>query len=377
MNKKKLFIGCSVALGVVILLIIVGVFFAYKYFISPIISSRTKMPEELKTPGVLTGSDFLSKEIFVQNLKLGTITDIAFGEFDPVPEQEIGIVGTKGVLFLDENRNVKSSVMFSVRAGHVDIVDVDGDNTCEYLDRGGGWHDVSLIDHNGNSIWTYGGMPGVNDITAGDIDGDGSIEFVVGFNGGGGLRLLDRNGKEKWKQSDGNVWHVELVDTNSNGNLEIVHSNAGGKITVRDTKGKIIRRSKPAPYFSDFSLTTWPTKNSKIYALLAEDDTIWVFDFDGKTIAQYNAPLSGSLGHARGVPIKFSSVKPEFFAVVVEYSNWEKSLLYIYGQDNSLVYQEILPEACASIASISIDSTDKETLIVGCNGKVWKYFPIN
>lgn len=377
MNKKKIFIGCSVALGVAIISTAVGGFLTYDYFILPILSSQTEMLEELKTPGVLVGSDFLSKDIYVQNSKLGTITDIAFGEFDPIPEQEIGIVGTNGVIFLDDNRNVKSSVMFSVRAGHVDIVDVNGDNICEYLDRGGGWQDVSLIDHNGNSIWTYGTFPGVNDIAAGDIDGDGILEFVVGSNGGGGVRLLDRNGKEKWKQSDGNVWHVELVDTDGNGSLEIVHSNAAGQITVRDTKGKIIMQSNPAPYFSDFSLTTWPTKNSRKYALLAEDNTIWVFDFNGKAIAQYNAPLSGSLGHARGIPTKINSDKPEFFAVVVEYSNWNKSLLYIYGQDNSLVYQEILPEACASIASISIDSTDKEALLVGCNGKVWKYFLTN
>jgi hypothetical protein len=267
--------------------------------------------------------------------------------------------------------------MFGIRAGHVDIIDVDGDKTCEYLNRGGGWQDVSLIDHNGNSIWTYGGMPGVNDIAAGDIDGDDTLEFVAGFNGGGGVRLLDRTAKEKWKQNDGNVWHVELVDTDGNGSLEIVHSNAGGQITVRDTKGTIIRQSNPAAYFSSFSLTPWTTKNGKQYALLAQDDTIWVFDFYGKIITQYNAPLSGSLGHARGVPIKINSAKPEFFAVVVVHSSWDKSLLYIYGQDNSLAYQEIIPEACESIASIPIDSTDKEALLVGCNGKVWKYFEIN
>jgi hypothetical protein len=331
------------------------------------------MPEEFKTPRVLIGSGFLSKKIFAKNSKLGTITDIAFGKFNPVPEKEIAIVGREGALFLDDNRNVKSSVMFHVWARHVDIVDVNGDNICEYLDRGGSWHDVSLLDHKGYPIWIYARKQAVDSIAAGDINGDHILEFVVGFNGGGGVRLLDRNGKEQWKQSDGNVWHVELVDTDGNGSLEIVHSNARGQITVRDAKGNVIRRSKPTPYFSDFSLTTWPMKNSKKYALLAEDDTIWVFDFDGKTITQYNAPLSGRLGEARGIPIKFNSSKPEFFAVIVEYSNWDRSLLYIYGQDNSLVYQEILPEACASIASISIDSTDKEALLVGCNGKVWNY----
>ncbi len=374
---KKFLIGCSLVLGIVTITIIVGGLFAYWYFISPFISRMAEMPNELKTPGILVGSDFISKEIFIQDARLGTITDITLGQFDPSPGFEIGIVGSKGALLLDETINVKSSIMFALRAGHVDIIDVEGDNTCEYLDRGGGWQDVSLIDHKGNSVWTYGEMPGVDDLCAGDVDGDGVLEFVVGFNGGGGVRLLDKNGKEIWEKPDGNVWHVELVDTDGDESLEIVHSNAAGQITVRDRQGKIISQAKPAPYFSDFSICRWPSKKDRKYALLAEDDTIWILDFDGKAAAQFDAPMAGTLGEARGVPIKIESDKPEYFAVIVEFGHWEKSILYIYSPDNVLVYQEIIPEACASIASLSLDVTGKETLLVGGNGKVWKYSIIN
>ena len=373
MKKKKIFIGCSVALGIVIILLIGIGFFAYRHFISPIISSRMKMPEELNTPKVLVGSDFLLKELFVQDVRLDSITDIALGEFDPSPGIEIGIVGSKGVSFLDENFNIKSSTMFSVSAGHVEITDIDGDNICEYFDRGGGWQDVSLIDHKGNAIWTYGEMPGVDNICSGDIDGDGILEFVVGFNGGGGVRLLDKNGKEKWKRSDANVWHVELIDTNGDGSLEIVHSNAGGKITVRDNQGKIISRAKPSPYFSHFSICRWPSKRDREYALLSENDTIWIFDFDGKTVTQFNAPKCGTSGDARGVPIKIMRDQPEYFAVVVGFNNWKRSILYIYSPPGVLEYQEILPEASAAIAAICLGDAGEDTLLVGGNGKVWAY----
>jgi hypothetical protein len=378
MKKKKLFIGCSIALGVFILLLVAIGFFAYRYYISPLLSSRIEMPEELKSHGVLLGSDFLSKDIFYANPNIGTVSDIVFGEFDPSYGSEIGLAGTKGVVYLDENITVKSFVKFTDWSnGRVVIIDVDGDNISEYLDRGGGWQEVSLIDHKGNTIWTYGKWSGVDNITSGDIDGDGILEFVVGFNGGRGVKLLDRNAKEKWKQPDGNVWHVELVDTDDDGNLEIVHSNAAGQITVRDTEGKVIERSKPDIYFSDFSLSSWPKKNSRKYALIAENDTIWLFDFYGKIVAQFNAPISGSLGDARGVSTKIVSDQPEYFAVIVEFSTWDKSVLYIYGSDKILVYQEIIPEACASLASISIDATNKEILLLGCNGKVWEYSLIN
>ncbi len=371
---KTVLIGLSIALGVLIILVIGGGFIAYWYFISPIISPQLAMPEALNKTGVLVGEGFLSKSIYIQDTRLGTISDIAFGEFDPSPGPEIAIVGTRGVLFLDTNAKAKSSVMFSVRTGHVVIVDVEGDGISEYLDRGGGWQDVSLLDHNGNVIWTYGGMPGVDNISSGDVDRDGILEFVVGFNGGGGVRLLDRNGKEKWRQPDGNVWHVELVDLNADGTLKIIHSNAAGEMTLRDSKdGKVIHKSKPAPYFATFSLCRWPTKGGAQYALLADKDIIWVFDFYGKSIAQFDAPVADKLGEGRGVPTKIQGNRPEYFAVVVEFKNWKKSILYFYGPDKHLVFQEIIPEACASIASLSLDPKGKETLLVGCEGKVWRY----
>lgn len=373
MKKKKILIGCSIILGIIIMLLIGAGFLAYRYFISPIISSGMKMPEELNTPRVLVGSDFLLKELFIQDVRLGAVTDIALGEFESGPGPELAIAGSKGALFLDENFNVKSSTMFSVSAGHVEIIDLDGDNIYEFLDRGGGWQDVSLIDHKGNAIWTYGGMPGVNNICSGDIDGDGILEFVVGFNGGGGVRLLDKNGKEKWKQPDGNVWHVELVDINGDGSLEVVHSNAGGEITVRDNHGRIISQVKPSPYFSHFSICRWPGKKDRKYALLSENDTIWILDFDGKIAMQFNAPKSGTLGHARGVPIKIAYDQPEYFAVIVEFSNWDRSILYIYSPSGVLKYQEILPEASAAIAAIPLGEAGEDMLLIGGNGKVWVY----
>ncbi len=373
MKKEKVLICCSIAVGMIILLLIGGGFFAYRYFISSLLSSRVEMPEELNAPGVVVGSGFLSKEIFVRDVRLGTITDIASGEFDPSPGPEIGIVGSKGALFLDENRNVKSSVLFHVHAGHVEMVDAEGDGICEYLDRGGGWQAISLIDHQGNPLWTYGGMPGVDDICAGDMDGDGILEFVVGFNGGGGVRLLDRNGKEKWRQPGSNVWHVELVDVDGDGDLEIVHSNAAGRITVRDGQGGIIRQAKPTPYVSHFSVCRWPSEGDRKYVLLAKDDTIWVLDFDGTSVVQFGTPISGKHGEARGVPVKLKSDQPEYFAVILGFSLWEKSILYLYGSNNSIVYQEIIPEACESIASMPLNSMGAETFLVGCNGRVWKY----
>jgi hypothetical protein len=245
------------------------------------------------------------------------------------------------------------------------------------MNRGSWSLDASLIDHQGNKIWSYGGGSGIDDMSSGDIDGDGTTEFAVGFNGGDGVHLLDESGKKIWNKSDGNVWHIELVDANRDGKLVIVHSNAAGQLTVRDRQGDIISRAKTAPYFSDFSICRWPTKKDREYALLAEDDTIWLFDFDGKSVKQYRAPNCGSLGEVKGTSFSTGVEGSEYFAVIVNFSNWKRSNLYIYDSSGELKYHEILPEASAAITAFSLDSTDQEALLVGGEGRVWKYRIMN
>jgi len=166
---------------------------------------------------------------------------------------------------------------------------------------------------------------------------------------------------------------VEIVDTDGDGQPEIVHSNAGGQMKVRDAQGNIVNQSRPPAYFSGFSLCNWPGKQDPQYALLSESGTVWVLGFDGKSVARLDAPDCGDLGHARGVPVKLRAGHDEYFAVLVEFRNRERSILYLYDPDQKLVYQEVLGEACGCLAAVaSGDSTD-ERLLLGGEQRVWQY----
>ena len=283
------------------------------------------------------------------------------------------IAGSGGALIADEAGHVTWSIGFDFGQDHVDIVDVNGDGVEEYLNRGNWSYPAALIGRDGAGIWTYGGMPGVDDAASGDINGDGALEFVVGFNGDGGVRLIDKNGKMIWRQPDGNVWHVEMVDANGDGRPEIVHSNAGGEMTIRDKHGSVLGRSRPGPYFSHFSLCAWPTRGARRYALLAEDDVIWLFDFKGNVRARFRAPACGTLGMAWGTTVKLRRNEPGYLAVIVEYDTYNKSILYLYEPGGKLVYQEALPEACGSIAAAPLAKSSSEALLVGGTGRVWRY----
>jgi hypothetical protein len=187
------------------------------------------------------------------------------------------------------------------------------------------------------------------------------------------VHLLDDRGSKRWNRPDGNVWHVETADTDGDGRLEIVHSNAAGQMTIRDSQGNVLRRAEPAGYFSDFSLCRWPTRSSRQYALSAEDDTVWLYDFQGQTAARFDAPQAGTLGTAFGVSAKLKPQEPEYLAVLVEFENWNRSIICVYDGNGALVYQEILPEACAAITAMPSGKPGTDTILVGGHGRILQY----
>ena len=46
-------------------------------------------------------------------------------------------------------------------------------------------------------------------------------------------------------------------------------------------------------------------------------------------------------------------------------------MLLLYDKAGQIAYQEILGESCHGMATLTIP--DAETLLVGCNAKIWEY----
>ena len=369
MKARQVLIGCGVVFAVIVVVFLAGSYYVMRTFGAQMM----KMSKSPGVPKVIVGSNVFGKSIFFKDPNLGVVTDIRPGKMDPAPGVALSIVATNGADFVDLAGKVRSSVRFTSSLSHPDAVDVNGDDICEFLDRGSWSAPAGLLDHSGKVMWSFGtGSAGVDDAAWGDVNGDGKPEFVVGFNGAGGVSLVDDHGKKIWSRPDGNVWHVEMADVNGDGRPEIIHSNASGKMTVRDAGGNIISRSHTPIYFSSFSLCSVPNTNNTC-ALAAEEDKVWLLDYQGKEIARYDGPQCGSLGQAHGVAVSVGNGKPKYFAVLVSERRCNASILYIYDSARKLVYQEILPDNGQAISVIPSKNPGVDDILVGGLNKVWKY----
>ena len=385
MKTSKLLVGCVIGCLTLLVLVLVGGFLAYRYYLKPEMEKLLGKPEDIGPAGVVQGQGLLSQATFLADSRLGAVTDLAQGKLDPAPGVALAVAGGNGAAFLDRAGKLISFVPFGDSFDRIAVVDVEGDGVCEFMNRGSAGYDAALLDHNGKQLWTYRAKGGsVSDMAAGDVDKDGLLEFAVGFMGNTGVHLLDRGGAVRWKRPDANVWCLGMADINGDGGAEIIHSNGSGQLRVRDEFGNIVsqtqlaaRPTSPTAAFTagffHISLAHWPTESSSARVIAAGRDVVEVFDTGGKSLARFKAPKAGFFSDVLGVPVKLRKDLPEYFAVVVTFQLADRSVLYLYNSNQGLVYQEVLDEPCHALAALPLGKTGEEALLVGGEGKVWEY----
>jgi hypothetical protein len=350
--------------GAVVLVFFLTIYFAPKVFFSFLTWSQTA--RELKFARVLTGKGRVSKETFLSQPEIGVITDIGQDK-----SGQLTIVGRRGAAFVAPNRSLSRSVRFDQCRTDVMLVSQsEGDPS--FLCRGSWGEPTRVLSATGSTLWSYDGNgSGVDDSAVGDF-GNGVKRFVVGFNGGEGVHLLDSNGKMIWRREDGNVWHVEIVESGEQPEPLIVHSNAKGELTIRNGSGDVIARHPFESYLSKFSLTAWGADQRRDKIITSDSNFVHLVGIDGETIARLPARIHGN-GDAEtfGTPFRVSN-GASYYVSLQRYELWTRSVLRLYDDHKQPVYEEVFADNCGALHTMA-GNNGSENILLGCDGKVLKY----
>lgn len=417
MRHKKILIWSLVFASIFVVVLGLAGWLIYSSFIKRFgVYEPPETPSELRQPRVVIGAEFLARNKFDTTNQfgyandLGSIEDIAVGELDSDAGIDIAIAGSYGALIVDRNGAKRSQIQYEFEIenrkvgpfntqspgrmlGDVQVIDIEGDGSCEYLARGG-IDGAAVFSHQGKRLWAYGKFTdektSIDDLAVGDIDGDGVGEFIAGWNA---VELFDRQGSKRWTQPwDGPFYQIEVVDVDGDLKNEILHSTGSG-LMIRDRRGQVVKEVDMPFYLSRFHLCAMPDQKERSHILVVEDDYVWLTDFEGKVVNKFAAPLSRfsapskpsdselgigrsetSVYKAKGVWVKLKENDAAFLAVVTEFAAIDRSVLYIYSAEGTLVYQEVLPEQSSSIAVLSQEGGRRaQELLIGGTETVWRY----
>jgi hypothetical protein len=329
--------------------------------------------EHYHAPEVSLGKDLLDKEQFLTNGKLTEIESITRDNSDGT--ERLIVIGETGALYPKLKAEPEAFIPFDKSVGETIPVDVDGNGTLAFMNRGGGWQPVSLLDASGRTLWLYPSADSLiggsaDSMAAGDLNKDGRLEFVVGMNAGGGLHVLDAKGKELWKKDAGNVFSVEVLDKGPNGTPVILHSDAGKGIVVRKADGTQIKTIKNCGD-GHFSLLDQSGTDSRPL-LVCDDGGLRLVDLNDNIIKKFSLPGGG---HApKGTLIYFDGPNnpPSYAFVRTVQATGRRSDLTIFNNNGTLIYHEKIEASYLAISRLP-ENDKADTLLVGENSRVWAY----
>ena len=184
--------------------------------------------------------------------------------------------------------------------------------------------------------------------------------------------MLDGDGKARWHHPVLALGHVEIADSNGNGEADIIYSNSNNAtgrtdFTTLDSTGNVSYTVHVNTKSYEFAMIKWPNTKAQSNILLTEQGKIRLIDRKGKTVLQLDAPGCRAYGEVKAITVRFNKDEPAYLAVK-KTLHPDISVLYVYAANGNLVFQktQVIEGVLTPTLAIVPDShTGAENLLTG------------
>jgi hypothetical protein len=356
-------------------LFIVG--FTFLGFLSTTLSIRQERPDELRDLLTSTTSGYLTQRVVFDDISLVGVSSINQGNCRTNAGSETLLACHRGVVFLNDNYEEQSRIVFSGRNFYTTVhpVHTDGAHACRFIAYRLFKH-VSLLDSDGEEIWKIVGDEDagryIDGVQSGDIDGDGKPEFAIYHSYQDGIALMDEDGNPIWTHPVYSLGHLEMTDVRGNGKDEIIYSNSNNanRLTVfktLDADGKVVDKLEISTASSEFTVIGWPGRERRPNILLTEENRIRIVDMKGSTVVHLDAPGCRTFGKVKAITVKLHKDEPACLAVR-KILHPDLAVLFVYDTEGNLVFQTAQVRKIPlqpALAAVPADETGVERLLVG------------
>jgi hypothetical protein len=335
---------------------------------------------ETPDPGVQVGAGQFISTPYPASSDLLTVTSIVYEELDGEPGNEWALTDGIGIQFLDATGNPGDYVALEGSNRSADFVFIEAEQSW-FVYSSSNWaedEDVILFNLDGSRHWVIESDAPYTSMIDGDADGDGEKEFLVlefyGEETPATVSLYDRQKNLQWTREIETLYGAGLEDLDGDG-LDEILTVEDTNMVLRDASGEIRNEFLLQTHINQAWGVTWPLAGDRKSLITDGNERFVLIDHEARPALELAATGLWYPSHLRAESIQFDAGGPSYLAVLAGYEYEDYARLYIYDENNELVYYEIIGEHCASLHVAKEPGQTTARLAVGGYARIITYAP--
>ncbi|MFC1555348.1 hypothetical protein ACFL7D_12005 [candidate division KSB1 bacterium] len=278
-------------------------------------------------------------------------------EFLVVSSNKIGRVSTTGSdpEFFD----------IEIRLQEVKVVNNSNDKPEAIIGSGFyGKPSAAILNLEGQCMWRYDG--GVSSMGRAAIIEDSDIRYVIVNKRREGLLFFDYESGEIIRKGDP-IDVKDWADFTGDNHQEALLSPSECNYTVVNGSGKEVASLSVS---SDYWYRPIVIQFGHPYLVMSAGSVLDVYDSEMKQVKRYDAQGASPL-HVVAATYVGTGPDAPFVAIYKGWGRWLRSVLYVFSNDGTLVYKEILDDSYNSLTPL--EGNDGTAFLLGGRNEIFKY----